>query len=279
MMPTGTPTYFSPKRKREASESDYYSPSASPTSTVSAVSLQESRIRDETEPGRHSPRAVVAGHFKDLAIRGEHFPDRRGSNHDLQQPQRVQAGRTACISDSHDRGSMSLTEPLQVHSGKLSDAQHHHTDSDVATHHMPDNALVIPISTPSKKRPTQSSHQNIYQSPSKGRKPRLSPPPSDVPLDDPFTWHDHEITGHNPTDPTDDGYGINGVGFKPTAAIAWARSQKRQRQVAEWKSREAREAREKRRERRNENSGMDRLRSIHEGAVQKRVKFNVQDKP
>jgi hypothetical protein len=171
---------------------------------------------------------------------------------------------------------MSLAEPLQAHSGEPSDAQSHHTGSDHDV--SPGNALVTPISTPSKKRPTSSLHKKSdLASPSKGRKHRLSPPPSDVSLDDPFTWHDHEITGHNPTDPTDDGYGINGVGFKPTAAIAWARSQKRQRQVAEWKSREAREAREKRRERRNESSGMDRLRSIHEGAIQKRVKFNVQD--
>lgn len=280
MMPTGTPRYFSPKRKREPSESDYYSPSASPTSTVSVISLQESRIRDETEPGRRSPRAVVAGRFKDLAIRGEHFPDRRGSNRDLQQPRTLQSEQATCVSDSHDRDFLSLAEPLQAHSGEPNDAQNHQTGSDSATNHMPDNALVTHISTPSKKRSTPSLHKKCdLASPSQGRKQRLSPPPSDVPLDDPFTWHDHEITGHNPTDPTDDGYGINGVGFKPTAAIAWARSQKRQRQVAEWKSREAREAREKRRERRNESSGMDRLRGIHDGAIQKRVKFNVQDRP
>jgi hypothetical protein len=34
------------------------------------------------------------------------------------------------------------------------------------------------------------------------------------------------------------GYGINGIGFKPTASIAWERSQKRQKQVAEWKNRD-----------------------------------------
>ena len=47
MMPTDPPKYFSPKRKREPSESDYYSPSASPTSTVSVVSLPEVRFREE----------------------------------------------------------------------------------------------------------------------------------------------------------------------------------------------------------------------------------------
>ncbi|KAJ5390124.1 uncharacterized protein N7496_001192 [Penicillium cataractarum] len=279
MMTTDPPRYFSPKRKREPSESDYYSPSASPTSTVSVASLQEIRIREESEPGRHSPRAAVAGRFKELAIHGDRFPERRASNRDIQRPYTLQPEKTACISNSHDQGSLSMAEPSEALTGEPSNAQSQHTGSHSATVHSPDNVLVTPISTPSKKRSNPSpQRKSDLASPSKGSKQRLSPPPSDVPLDDPFTWHDHEITGHNPTDPTDDGYGINGVGFKPTAAMAWARSQKRQRQVAEWKSREAREAREKRRERRNESSGKDRLHSIHEGAIQKRVKFDVQDR-
>jgi hypothetical protein len=103
----------------------------------------------------------------------------------------------------------------------------------------------------------------------------VSPPLADTPSEDPLVWHDSEITGHNPSDPSDDGYGINGIGFKPTASIAWARSQKRQKQVAEWKNREAREARERRRERRRDGVELDKIHSIHDGAIQKRVKFDV----
>ena len=66
-------------------------------------------------------------------------------------------------------------------------------------------------------------------------------------------WTDMEITGHNPSDPTDDGYGINGVGFIPTPAMATARAEKRRRQVREWKEREAREARVRRGQRRQRN--------------------------
>ena len=73
-----------------------------------------------------------------------------------------------------------------------------------------------------------------------------SPPP----LSPTLWWHDEEITGHNPNDPTDDGYGINGVGFLPTPAIADARAERRRKQIAEWKNREAREARQKRGDRR-----------------------------
>lgn len=79
-----------------------------------------------------------------------------------------------------------------------------------------------------------------------------SPPPTKLnPAHSDLVWTAAEITGHNPTDPADDGYGINGIGFRPTPAIAQARAQKRRQQVTEWKSREAREARQRRLEKRN----------------------------
>ena len=81
-----------------------------------------------------------------------------------------------------------------------------------------------------------------------------SPPIDWYPDDSSMTWHESEITGHKPTDPNDDGYGINGIGFKPTPAIAWARSQKRKQQLAEYRNREAREARQQRSERRTRGS-------------------------
>ena len=79
------------------------------------------------------------------------------------------------------------------------------------------------------------------------RKRSPTPPPSTL------TWQDNEITGHlvDPAnDPDDDGTGINGIGFKPTPAMAYARSQKRRQQLNEWKLRETREARARRSERR-----------------------------
>lgn len=90
-----------------------------------------------------------------------------------------------------------------------------------------------------EKAPTQSTV----------RAGRSKSPPLKGEISDEF-WHDSEITGHDPDDPNDDGYGINGIGFRPTAAIAWSRSQRRSRQLAECKNREAREARQQRSERR-----------------------------
>ena len=101
-------------------------------------------------------------------------------------------------------------------------------------------------STPSKRR--TKNKKPSHPTPKKRRK---SPPLTSEREIDPLTWHESEITGYDPTDPADDGYGINGIGFKPTAAMAWERSQRRQKQVEEWKKREAREARERRKEKRD----------------------------
>ncbi|MCJ1318594.1 hypothetical protein MMC15_003924 [Xylographa vitiligo] len=52
--------------------------------------------------------------------------------------------------------------------------------------------------------------------------------------------------------------GLNGIGYRPTPAMAYARAQRRKQQVAEWKSREAKEARQRRselRKKRDQNIG------------------------
>ncbi|PHH85904.1 hypothetical protein CDD83_11020 [Cordyceps sp. RAO-2017] len=76
----------------------------------------------------------------------------------------------------------------------------------------------------------------------------------EVPLADPvraaLTWHEDEITVYDPDDDDDDGTGINGVGFKPTPALAHARAAKRRQQMAEYRRREENEARARRSQRR-----------------------------
>lgn len=80
--------------------------------------------------------------------------------------------------------------------------------------------------------------------------PRQLPPLqlTSWPISPNLWWQPAEITGLHHNDPVDDGYGINGIGFLPTSAVANARVQHRKRQIAEWKSREAKEARQKRAE-------------------------------
>lgn len=266
-MTANLPQVFSPKRRREPSESDYYSPSTSPTSTVSITSFQEVRLREDVELGRNSPRATVAGRFGELAIQGERRQSLGLANGESQQTPAFPLGQELHVPDCRPGSIASLGGPHEVQ-------DNHQPPEPSAQDHIKNN-LVTLTASPSKTKSVGFPHmESDPTSPSKARKKRFSPPLADDSLEDPFTWHDSEITGHSPTDPSDDGYGINGVGFKPTAAMAWARSQKRQRQVAEWKNREAREAREKRRERRNEAINMDKIHSIQQGAINKRVKFD-----
>ncbi|EMD68655.1 hypothetical protein COCSADRAFT_33530 [Bipolaris sorokiniana ND90Pr] len=121
---------------------------------------------------------------------------------------------------------------------------------DIASFAQPTIFASPPASKP--VQPHKSAEHELHAqhgSPSRScpRKRSPTPPPSTL------TWQDSEITGHlvDPsTDPDDDGTGINGIGFKPTPALAYARSQKRRQQLNEWKLRETREARARRSERR-----------------------------
>ncbi|KAI7189227.1 hypothetical protein KC343_g12222 [Hortaea werneckii] len=87
--------------------------------------------------------------------------------------------------------------------------------------------------------------------------------------DDPtsLTWQDDEITGHelDANDPGDDGLGINGIGFRPTPAEAEARSQRRKKQIANWKAQEAKEARQRRMDRRRDGEEGPRSDPVVEG--------------
>ncbi|KAL2072029.1 hypothetical protein VTL71DRAFT_11372 [Oculimacula yallundae] len=133
----------------------------------------------------------------------------------------------------------------------------------------------------------QSHSQSHSQSPQpKSRKKRAGTPPlSSLPEGEmsnrqdkeisSLTWHDDEITGHDPTDPDDDGEGINGIGFKPTAAEAYARTQKRRQQMAEYRNREARDARKMRSERRR-GSELSKA-SKEEQETARRVRFLEQE--
>ncbi|KAJ5163721.1 uncharacterized protein N7500_005551 [Penicillium coprophilum] len=270
MMPIGLPSSFSPKRKREPSESDFYSPSASPTSIASIDSFPEVPLRDEDELESYSPRAAVAGRFGELAICGDLLLDSGTLTGNSKRVSLAPLAQ-ACEPDSHELKNM--PEALPATSSEPGDRQALRFEPP-ATQDPTSLPTSSPISPSKRKSATFSRKQLNPSSPSK-RKQRLSPPLAGTPSEeDPLVWHDSEITGHNPSDPTDDGYGINGIGFKPTASIAWERSQKRRKQVAEWKNREAREARERRRERRRDGAELDKLHGIDKGAIQKRVKFN-----
>src|ERR1700722_4360336 len=238
-MDTPNHLFRSPKRKR-TTESNEYSPIVSPTLTHTATNLQEfpfvgnnpvSELVDRTRDG--SPRTCVAVQLHAL---------------DLQQRAMADVGHTS-----------KRLAPMRTENGNQP-AGYQYPGAHVQNIHFG------PSTPPQANGNTKPSTTNASQSPNaaftfeageipsvsvgQSQMHRRSPPLDGNPEDNPMTWHQSEIIGHDPNDPNDDGYGLNGIGYKPTPAQAWARSQRRKQQLAEYKSREAKEARQGRSERR-----------------------------
>lgn len=245
--------YSSPKRKRDAAEptgslssSLPFTPSLNTDLPVHSTSEDEGIL-----PGDGSPRTAVAGRFQNLHIQTADLRlDFKGwSDGEVSQK------KSRLMEQDHDEADHSgnamavhgsSTPRPQAGSGTVEPLEPAATGDvqEIATVEPPilPHPSPEPIQDPSPN-PSSSSKQPA-QAKNQSSAPR-SPPPTDS-----LTWQDSEITGHAPTDPLDDGYGINGIGFRPTPAVAYARAQKRTRQIQDWKTREAREARQRRSERR-----------------------------
>ncbi|KAL8662558.1 MAG: hypothetical protein Q9202_004610 [Teloschistes flavicans] len=260
-------TSHSPKRKRNTDDplDIAFAPSPTRLRTTDlsnrAVHPQGYTDSDDDVAGDRSPRAAVAGRFQSLNLNGYGF--------DFVKTMKNTSSPPSTIADSENLQAMSS----QASSTRSSEPQPVTPDAmttgNATSGHLSDSAS-LPLEIPETPRlkPTPVSSSAISPIPRS-----KSPPPLAL------WWADTEITGHLPDDPTDDGYGINGVGFLPTPAMASARAERRKRQVAEWKSREARDARQRRSEARRRrdfemNSGGV---GVSEGALnrgqQRRVRF------
>ncbi len=217
-------TYVSPKRKRSLS-SIGTSPSVARIRTIDLLD-QSTFEKDFASEG--SPRTAVAGHLQNLDLDGQvdlggAFGEEMVSSNDNNAEEELEDHSLIHSQNPAKTPIFAAAAPLDK------------SDTTVKN---------FPFEIPATPRPQSASPTLPYPPPS--RTSNQSPVPSSSTL----WWTDKEITGHNPTDPTDDGYGINGVGFVPTTAIANARAERRKRQVADWKNREAKEARQKRSDRR-----------------------------
>lgn len=228
--------YHSPKRKRGSEDlllADAPVPSRLRTTDLPTRPLLEHECSNEG-----SPRTNVAGHLQDLDLQ-EHSPI---SKLDFGMPieSRISRSQTGFQSGGFNPN---IILPNQTYSAPITPPPSSNGPFALwAPSVIQDNPSVMPLEIPETPRLRPVSSPTPPPSAKKSR----SPPP----LSPTLWWHDEEITGHNPNDPADDGYGINGVGFLPTPAIANARAERRKKQVAEWKNREAREARQKRGDRR-----------------------------
>ena len=246
--------YISPKRKRDATRPTGYSPSSRPLTPSLKVDLPlHSAPEDEKIPaGDGSPRTAVAGRFQNLHIQST------GINLDLREKDDGETSqkRSRLMDEDHDKLDDSNDAKTVVYDTLMPRQQDSEgpgeTAETAATEEIQERAKVeVPVTPRLSPEPSQYSAlspPNLSEQPPP-RKAQNSAPRSPPPTDS-LTWQDSEITGHAPTDPLDDGYGINGIGFRPTPAVAYARAQKRTQQIQDWRSREAREARQRRSERR-----------------------------
>lgn len=268
----------SPKRKRTDSTS-----APAPVAQLKVDTSFDSG--SEVEPGLDSPRSKVADRLERLDLKQQQV-DGAGIAEDAEDAaprKKLKTKRRAAFNEDalpHQQRTparpdfnvprlgdqQELEEVMETPDCRLP-ATRTFTPSTAVTSPLPDHQSPFVQITPHK--PGNSSP------PAKISPKRMRSPPPPQPSSAPFpplslpnadsqgsagqdsldpatlTWQDTEITGHEiDASADDDGEGINGVGFRPTPAIAYARSQKRKQQVSEWRAREAREARQRRFQRR-----------------------------
>lgn len=262
------PALSTPKRKRSLPPT--VARKGSPS--ILTTNLAGATLPDE-DAASGSPRTRVAYRFQGLDLESVAITklDLRSSSQagsaveeddPLRKRPKILEGESAEIPETPQGlegsfGSDGIEEPSQNFQGSL---QRNDEPGPVVFKGLGDHTR----SSSSKLSRSYPSINRLADSKSRGRK-RLSSPPLSSTMDaslldtedmvvDPdraaLTWHEDEITGHDPSDPEDDGEGINGIGFKPTLAEARARAERRRQQMAEYKSREMKEARAKRSERR-----------------------------
>ncbi|KAJ6441017.1 ABC transporter CDR4 [Purpureocillium lavendulum] len=127
-------------------------------------------------------------------------------------------------------------------------------DVAIASTETPGRPMQLPIvedhpKTPGRRR-AGTPPLRLKRSPSAKGKDKADEPSVADPVRAALTWHEDEITIYDPNDEDDDGTGINGVGFKPTPALAQVRAMKRRQQMADYRRREESEARARRSQRR-----------------------------
>lgn len=271
LSPPPGPSTTSPKRKRPASSSGSAAPPAL------RVETRQDASAGAPLPGIDSPRTKVAERFKTLDLR-QSPPDDVNLPAQRKRLKRNKHLGDTVIEDSFDAGDdlatvQSSNQPTVYGNPGVGPMEIKETPT-----------ARWRMSSPSPRRPKMANEQPTHTGSLTvvvRREPKrrlLSPPPppstsninSSEPILSPasissdsspdqatLTWQEDEITGHDidPNSLDDDGEGINGIGFRPTPATAYARDQRRKQQVSDWRAREAREARQKRFERRRGGGG------------------------
>ncbi|KAI9739727.1 MAG: hypothetical protein M1834_006446 [Cirrosporium novae-zelandiae] len=251
-LPPALPITPSPKRKRDALEPIDYSPPLSPPSRKLQTTQKE--LLD-------SPRSKVADGIRELnleekAVRIVEFGE---------STEKTTALSIGDAEKTYDAMLATRTLGIRPSPSKLQGPDQFFVAS--GTYSAFSEMGVQGLRIPTHSEPQLSDKRSVM----KNKRPKSPPPTLHSGGGEVMAWTETEITSYDPNDPDDDGYGVNGIGFRPTAALAHQRSQKRQKQIAEWKSREAREARQKRMERRR---GEQNVLQVENGPKRRKVRFD-----
>lgn len=292
----------SPKRKRDHLQA-LIPPDSSPMHLNTSIALP-TLSSDEADQG--SPRTKVAYHFEGLALDGPRDVEKlnfkkKGSemtNADSVVHKRVKMFATK-ESDIAGNAIIEIPETPQPKAFRAVFGEERKVDpiirelgQDIRLHNELDPMVFQAGSSQSEQKDGLArAYPSINRlADSKSRREKISgtPPLSNFedgertfvdPERAALTWHDDEITGYKPDDPDDDGEGINGIGFRPSAAIAYARAEKRKQQMADYRSREAREARARRSERRRGAEMKEAAAKQEVENVARRVRFDFDTPP
>lgn len=249
-------SHKSRKRKRDDDDELEVSPAKTLTSLCCDITAYGNSIQDEANVEGNSPRGVVAGRLRDLDIRTTFNSGvSLSTKHDVGDRYKEEVSEDAKDEIQPVKSPKELTEATTLNDseGRLEEGNSGQTES-------LSNGSSSPATTKVEKQQLKPT--------------RYKPPPLEEDFDEgSLTWQESEITGYDATDPNDDGYGLDGVGFKPSATVAWDRAQRRKKQIAEWNQRESREARNRRRERRDGIAADPD--HPHNTPNQKRVKFDI----
>ncbi|MCJ1477059.1 hypothetical protein MMC13_005730 [Lambiella insularis] len=231
----------SPKRKRD-STSEHTLP-YSPKAVRLRTDLSPS-VSGAVSTGNESPRTTVAGQMQALRL-GHELASPLAETQSPERPVSIKASHAFQNGAERPRiSSSSDTTASEIHPS--------FADAAVTPPRIP--------STPRLKPVTPSPARTISPLPRARRKSPPPPPrsPSPSPLPDSLgteflsTSELSRSSNSPPPSPPSalevENLGLNGIGFRPTPAMAYARAQRRKQQLAEWKSREAREARQRRSE-------------------------------
>jgi hypothetical protein len=265
--PKGSASPQTPKRKREE-----------PTEAIESPLQIETQLQIEevSDTGANSPRTKVADKLKTLEIRqprplalhATNGPDKHRKRLKRQPGVAASLSSVDLTSNVSEASKAPRYEAREISPPEVEETPDCRTKQPQSPTRSPTRRIAFVEITPPKRRSpdpdqfqTTPPSATLLASPETAQETirSASPLPSKgdlTPDQAALTWQEDEITGHE-IDPSgdDDGEGINGIGLRPTPAIAAARQQRRKQQVSEWRAREAREARQKRFERRRGTGG------------------------